>query len=358
LPISEYTAQSELPKKNLRMPVNRNALIRYRTIDSCLRNRHRQWTLEDLIDACSHALFEYEGIDKGVSRRTIQTDLETMRSGKLGYEAPIVVIERKYYTYDDKDFTITNIPLDAQDLHVLAEASLLLRQFKGLPHSDDLNVMLTKLEDRIHSQRSHSGPVIEFERNDLLAGLHWIEPLRQHIVDRRCAQITYRSFRARSASRFLFSPYLLKEYRNRWFVYGMVHDRSKPFRPLALDRIHDVDTPEEADVLFIPNTVVDLAAFFADMIGVTRSLDQQPRQIIFRASPASAPYLLTKPLHASQQVLASERGHVTFSVHVVINYELIREFLGFGADVEVLEPSVLRQHVMTTLATALEQYQR
>ena len=41
------------------MPVSRNALIRYKTIDTCLRNRFRKWTLEDLVDACSDALYEY-----------------------------------------------------------------------------------------------------------------------------------------------------------------------------------------------------------------------------------------------------------------------------------------------------------
>jgi len=80
------------------MPVTRNALIRYRTIDNCLRNRARKWTLEDLIEACSEALYEYEGIDKGVSRRSIQMDIQFMRSDKLGYNAPIVVLEKKYYT--------------------------------------------------------------------------------------------------------------------------------------------------------------------------------------------------------------------------------------------------------------------
>ena len=61
------------------MPVNRNALIRLRTIDKCLQNRGRRWTLEDLIEACSEALYEYEGIDKGVSRRTVQMDIQLMR---------------------------------------------------------------------------------------------------------------------------------------------------------------------------------------------------------------------------------------------------------------------------------------
>lgn len=73
------------------MPVSKNALIRYKTIDNCLRNHYRKWTLEDLIDACSDALSEYEGRDENVSRRTVQADIQMMRSDKLGYNAPIVV---------------------------------------------------------------------------------------------------------------------------------------------------------------------------------------------------------------------------------------------------------------------------
>ena len=61
------------------MPVSKNALIRYKTIDNCLRNHYRKWTLEDLIDACSDALSEYEGRDENVSRRTVQADIQIMR---------------------------------------------------------------------------------------------------------------------------------------------------------------------------------------------------------------------------------------------------------------------------------------
>lgn len=44
------------------MPANKNALIRYKTIDNCLRNRYRRWTLDDLVEACSDALYDMEGI--------------------------------------------------------------------------------------------------------------------------------------------------------------------------------------------------------------------------------------------------------------------------------------------------------
>ena len=51
------------------MPANKNALIRYKTIDNCLRNHYRRWTLEDLVDACSDALYDMEGISKGTRVR-------------------------------------------------------------------------------------------------------------------------------------------------------------------------------------------------------------------------------------------------------------------------------------------------
>ena len=62
------------------MPANKNALIRYKTIDNCLRNRYRRWTLDDLVEACSDALYDMEGITKGVCARTIQMDIQIMRS--------------------------------------------------------------------------------------------------------------------------------------------------------------------------------------------------------------------------------------------------------------------------------------
>ncbi len=103
------------------MAQNKNALIRYKTIDKCLQNKYRQWTLEDLMNACSDALYEYEGKENPVSKRTIQLDIQMMRSEKLGYNAPIEVYDKKYYRYADEDFSITDIPLTETDINVLSE---------------------------------------------------------------------------------------------------------------------------------------------------------------------------------------------------------------------------------------------
>ncbi|GAA3978686.1 helix-turn-helix transcriptional regulator [Mucilaginibacter dorajii] len=335
------------------MPVNRNALIRYRTIDNCLQNRYKKWTLDDLIDACSDALYEFEGIDTGVSRRTVQADIEMMRSNKLGYEAPIVVVDKKYYTYSEKGYSITNSPLNQQDLQVLGEVSALLKQFKGFGHFTDLNEMVSKLEDKIYSQKTHSIPVIDFEKNDNLKGLEWIEVIRKAIVAKKVICITYQSFKAREASTFCFSGYLLKEYRNRWFVLGKSHARNSPLLTLALDRIKTIEQHEDA---YRENTQIDLATYYDDVLGVTKSPGQHSAEVIFWVDSANAPYVVTKPLHHTQKILKEQEDGTVFSIRVILNFELERELLGFGGKMRVLGPRILVTQIKKQLIKTLDNY--
>lgn len=336
------------------MPVNRNALIRYRTIDNCLQNRLRKWTLDDLIEACSEALYEFEGMDKGISRRSVQADIEMMRSDKLGYEAPIVVVDKKFYTYADKNYSITNIPLSHRDLKVLDEVSGLLKQFKGFSHFTDLAEMVTKLEDKIYVQKTKSSPVVDFEKNENLKGLEFIEGIRKAIVSKTTLSVTYQSFKARQPGTFHFSPYLLKEYRNRWFVLGQSHQRNAPLLTLALDRLQFLE--EDKNEVFTENEKIDLTTYYSDTIGVTKTPGQPDCEVVFRMKHDYAPYLITKPLHATQKVLSEDSLGKVFSIRVILNFELERELLGFGSGIQILGPRILRKRILEQLRGALESY--
>lgn len=335
------------------MPVNRNALIRFRTIDNCLRNRQRRWTLEDLIDACSEALYEYEGIDKGVSKRTIQMDIQMMRSDKLGYNAPIIVLERKYYTYEDPGYSITNIPLTDQDLGKLTEVVEILRQFKGFSHFQELSGMVQRLENKIYAAKTNQEPVIDFEKNENLKGLDHIETLYQAIIKKCTVTLCYQSFRARVPNTFHFHPYYLKEYRNRWFVVG-IKMKGAPILTLALDRIISI---EGCDVKYVPRQDFNLTSYLNDVIGVTVNQNAQPEKVLLLADNETAPYILTKPLHHSQQVVETSPMGVTFSLNVQLNFELEREILGFGDQVKVLAPERLKRRIRETFEHALDLYQ-
>ena len=131
------------------MPANKNALIRYKTIDRCLRNRYRRWTIEDLVDACSDALYDMEGIRKGVSLRTVQGDIQMMRSDKLGYNAPIEVYDQRYYRYADPQYSITDIPLSEDDFMLIKRAVELLGKNENLIQSGEICKVLMKVKNRL-----------------------------------------------------------------------------------------------------------------------------------------------------------------------------------------------------------------
>ena len=130
------------------MPANKNALLRYKTIDRCLRNKYRRWTLEDLVDACSETLYEMEGIRKGVSARTVQGDLQIMRSDKLGYYAPIEVYDNKYYRYSDPNYSISNLPLSLEDYELMETAVKMIQDYNNV-EMQNLNDVLIKVKDKL-----------------------------------------------------------------------------------------------------------------------------------------------------------------------------------------------------------------
>lgn len=334
------------------MPANRNALIRYRTLDNCLRNRFRKWTLNDLIEACSNALYEYEGIDKGVSRRTVQADIQVMRSDKLGYNAPIVVLEKKYYTYEEKDYSITNIPLTQQDLSKLSEAVEMLKQFRGFSHFADVGDMVQKLEDKVYSVKNDTRSIIDTEKNERLRNFSMLEELYRFIRQKQAIKMTYQSFKAQEASDIILHPWILKEYRNRWFILG-TQDKERKVFIFALDRILAV---KKSEIQYIEADEFTADNHFKDVVGVSVS-SQRTNNVHLRFNPVNAPYVLTKPIHPSQEIIEEKNGFITFKICVIPNFELERVILGFGASVEVLQPSRLRNRIAEQLKSGLSYYE-
>lgn len=333
------------------MPVNRNALIRYKTIDACLRNRQRQWTLAALVEKVSDALYEYEGIVKGISVRTIQADIQLMRSDKLGYFAPIVVREKKYYTYEDPSYSITNLPLSEGDLSRMNEAVEVLKQFRGFSHFASLNNVVQRLEDHLYSTAQKTAAVIDFEKNDNLKGLHFLDELYQAVVQQRVVRITYQSFQARQPQALTVHVWWLKEFKNRWFAVGK---SNKQLMTLALDRMLAIEPV--TGVAYIGRQALSPDDYYRHVVGVSVNEGVRVTQVKLRVRYPHAPYIETKPLHASQRVLEREKGSIVIELSVQLNHELEREIMGYGDGIEVLTPKRLRTRIAQRLADALACY--
>lgn len=338
------------------MPLNRATLIRISTIDKCLQNHYRRWTLNDLIDACTDALAEFEGRSNPVSRRTFQNDLALMRSDRLGYNAPIVVRDNKYYEYEDPDYSITHLPLNEEGLDALNSALDILRQLQGFPQLASSIDIISKLNEQISRQTGTSVPAMDMEHVEGYVGAQFIGVIYDAVRKHQTLVVEYQSFKARQPQTLVVYPYLLKEYRNRWFL---ICEKSTNHSPqvniFALDRMHSVGPDKEHP--FRKCVDFDPEHFFDDTIGVTKQISDKARRVVIKVDRQQAPYVESKPFHKSQKVEQRFRdGSIQISLKVVINNELERLILGYGGHAEVIAPPEFRARIAESVKIAAGKY--
>ncbi|WP_452220153.1 helix-turn-helix transcriptional regulator [Lacinutrix salivirga] len=332
------------------MAVNKNALIRYKTIDKCLQNKFRQWTLNDLIEAVSDALYEYEGKDIDVSKRTVQLDLQMMRSDKLGYNAPIVVYDRKFYKYEIEGFSIVNIPVTDKDVKIMNDAIQVLRQFKDFSLFKEMDGVLQRLEDSVYSSQKDKRAIIHLDKNEQLKGLEFIDVLYESIQNKKVIEIAYQSFTARNSSKMIVHPQLLKEFNNRWFLLAYKNEK---FITLALDRMLSIEIFKGTEY---KDLQINGDEYYKEVVGVSVS-NTRAERIQFWVDRKNAPYVITKPFHKTQRIIEQRDDGVVFNIFVQINFELERLILGFGENIEVLKPRKLRNRILKKLKTSVDNYQ-
>lgn len=279
-----------------------------------------------------------------------------MRSDKLGYNAPIEVYEHKYYRYADKDYSITDMPLSQNDYEVMQEAVDMLRQLQDFDQFSEMSDVVSRLQDKLSISQNNRKPIIHFDNVPDLKGLKLLNPLYNYIAHKQTLRIMYQSFSARQPHEYILCPYLLKEFRNRWFLFGSQFKNMKLLN-LPLDRIEAYEVMDKLQ--YRDNPAFDTEHFFDDVIGVSKNIGDKAHHIVFWASPRQSKYISTKPLHPSQQLVQRhEDGSCTFSMDVVINRELYSVLMSYGAGICVLEPKKSARFMAENLENLVKQYNK
>ena len=343
------------------MPTNKHAALRYRAINYCFANRGRKkWPLDALIEEVNRYMQEEFGMDVTVSKRTIQGDINLMRSSRpLGFEAPIVCKNGQYF-YSDPDFSIDRLPINNEELDSLRELIALIRQLPGIPYLPVIEAMLHRLGAGNSSDyETH----VQFETNPQVMGMEWIPVLYDAILNRKVLRVTYAPFLSEPVQ-IVIHPYLLKEWRKRWYLFGqktedqMFSATGTPYGELevfgfiqrrdgiwnlSLDRIKAV---EEATALtYQNNDCFDPETWFKDITGVTKPEDQQPVHIMLEAALIGAQYMLTKPIHHSQTLVLQDDKRAIFQLYLIPNYELMNDILAYGKYIRVLGPDFFKKMI-------------
>jgi len=146
-------------------------------------------------------------------------------------------------------------------------------------------------------------------------------------------------------------PYYLKQYNNRWFVFGFNPDVNKADWNLALDRIISIT---ETSQKYIESPQIDWSEYFEDIIGVTKPTDQIPEEITLIFSGKTCNYIESKPIHGSQKSYWIDDKKLKVTLNIIINYEFERLILSYSDSLTILSPIKLKNIIKKRLQNALD----
>lgn len=315
-----------------------NALLRHRTIDACLRDTKNKYTLMDLINACTSALKAKYGSKAAgkckVSVRSLQLDLQIMRSKEKGYGAPIIVYDHKYYKYKDPNFTITKARIGRENLMIISEMVDSLKHYTSFSDLSNLRNIAEVLEEEIDAKLQKRSSVVSYEERRNPLGLEYFDTIHDAIINRKTLCIGYYSSRSNNIMSIIFYPFYLKEYRGRWYALGY-KDGLQGVYKLPLDRIRDYSysiLPFPEEYSFNPDE------YFRDIIGVTR-LTGEPKEVRFLVKNKLAPFIRINPIHHTQKtVYRHENGDYEFTVKIIPNREFYDLIFDWQPDMQVISP--------------------
>ena len=339
------------------MPVNKYALLRYRIIDRKIGSKYNPYpNKEALRQACEDELY---GSNEGkISLSTIDKDLFAMRNeSNLGYYAPIVFHKaNKGYYYSDPDYSIQEMPLSDDDLEAISFAANTLSQFRGLDMFKSSEAAIDKILDRFNlnpkNSESEVTSYIQFETAQSYKGGSYLQVMLRAIKSRKVINFEYQKFTGGKKRKYQLHPYLLKEYRNRWYVIGFNPDKDSVV-VFGLDRV--IGSIEVTDFDFTRRPDFKPALYFEHSIGIT-AVNDDPQHIHLRFSPLSGKYIESQPLHESQKIIRNDEVALEVELFLCVTTELIMTILSYGTDVEVKSPSSLRKQIELSLQNTLKLY--
>ncbi|MFT3681243.1 MAG: WYL domain-containing protein [Ferruginibacter sp.] len=336
------------------MATNKNALVRYKLLDNCFRNPGKRYFIDDLIEECEKVLLEIDPDSNGISRRQILDDIAFMESTD-GWNIELARHRegrKVFYRYADPGFSINNMPLNEVEINQLQSATEILSQFKGMPQFEWVNELVPKLKQGM-AVKEAAETIIEFDNNQYLKGIEHLGVLHNAIFYKKVLSILYQPFENDEPFEVVIHPYFLKQYNNRWFLFGYNSEKEKLDWNLAIDRIVSI---KEIKGKYRKNTVIDWQEYFEDIIGVTKPVNAEIESVVLHFSGKTGNYMETKPLHGSQKSKWLNGHTLEVTLQLILNYELERLILSYADSVSVMQPLSLAKAIKNRLEEALKQY--
>lgn len=337
--------------------IKKNAIVRYKILDSLLSNRSRYYTTAVLTDKVNEKLEEM-GLGT-VSRRCIEKDINALQLAP--YEAEVeryVKDGARCIRYADPSFSIFTKKLSDQEENLLSEVFNTLGQFDGLDNFEWLDGLKNRLEIKEHPR------IIQFDNNPYLKNRNILGSLFEVIANKMVINLKYQPFRIEQVYEYIAHPYRLKEYASRWYL--ILWDEKWGFRNLPIDRI--VSFEPLPDIPYV-EPKIDLDAMYEDIVGITIYQDRPVEKILFWVSDSGIPYIESKPFHGSQTRIKGESEEKLrakypflkeggfFKLECKLNYEITSLLMSKMEQIVVLGPKELSNDIIRRVKQMASQYE-
>lgn len=338
------------------MPVNKNAMIRYRYLDELLSSKYMRYSIAEITELVNDKLI-LDGFEP-VSLRCIQKDIKALEEEFFMVDIVRETINgKRCVRYADPSFSIFTKKLSTDEEKLLSEVLNTIGQFDGLDNFEWLDALKQRLNI------SEGRRIISFANNPYLHNSNLLGKLFTAISNKVVINLSYHTFRdPESVKQVVLHPYLLKQYNNRWYLLGAAEDGY--ILNFALDRIDDIEPMSSVKYM---EAEEGLEERFYDIVGVTLPKDTDVEKILLWVSDEQYPYIETKPIHGSQRAIRGSRaeqlhkeygfsdGHF-IELRCIVNTELKQLIVSFIDQVVVLTPISLRDEMMGRFEALIKKY--
>ena len=303
-----------------------------------------------------------------ISGQKIEEDLECSRATRerlirdmREYLHAPIVYDRNYngYRYDPElalqTYELPGLWFNAQELQALLACQHLLSNVSPGILQADIAQLQSRLESLLNQNPGTAKPDLTKIKILNQASRRYNDNLFLQIAaalfNGKRLQINYHARTDDQHSRRCVSPQTLVRYRDNWYLDAWCHSREQ-LRSFAVDRVGAVKQLNESAQIVEPK---QLQEYYASSYGIFSGQAQHRAVLNFSANRAR--WVADERWHPQQHGIWLADGRYQLNIPFNDHRELLMDILKFGADVEVVEPSFLREAVKKAISEMLLVYE-
>lgn len=187
---------------------------------------------------------------------------------------------------------------------------------------------------------------IQFEKRKP-QGTEHLYGLLHAIKNRVRIRFYYQKFWEEKSTVRTAEPYVLKEFKNRWYVLAKDMKDGK-IKTFGLDRISELEITKER---FETTGNFDANEYYRYCFGIIspNNPDEKPQEIVLSFEPVQGKYIKSLPLHESQQILVDNSEEFRIKLTLFLTHDFFMEIRSYGSNVRIIQPEILIEDLKNSL---------